>query len=152
MPYSTEDCASAAASEQQSLTVWTEGMNNAVRLVRHVYDPNPVDGLESPELTVGVGISATPGTLDNGPLDAEPDGSTPDADGSVTGDPEADSALAAGATEGPTEPPTAGTDAWATPRSAGVASNPADRATVARMRLRTPIATTRRARCAAVKA
>jgi hypothetical protein len=44
----------------------------------------------------------------------------------------------------------AGGDASAIPGRGGDTKSPADRATVARMRLRTPIATTRRARCAAV--
>jgi hypothetical protein len=55
LAYSGAPCAQVAAAEEQDLTIWTEFFNVRVEAVRHVYVPNPRDGLASAALTVGDG-------------------------------------------------------------------------------------------------
>ncbi|MFN8221987.1 MAG: hypothetical protein U0R50_01915 [Gaiellales bacterium] len=55
VPYSVVECGAAASAEQQDATIWAEAFNLHTRRVYHLYQPNPRDGLASPELTVGDG-------------------------------------------------------------------------------------------------
>jgi hypothetical protein len=97
--------------------------------------------------TVGVGAPEATRPLADGPVDGVAEADEPAAEGAVVGPPEAGAMLPGELEEGSA---TTGGDAWAICGAGGDTKSPADRATVARMRLRTPIATTRRARCAAV--